>query len=197
MTGPAPAPSEPGIPAVNPLPFASATAGPESHAKPPPDDSRHGVPISLPAALQLAGVSPLDIAAATIEVQQGLAVLLQAKVLWIPNLNAGVDYARHDGVQQNIFTGAPFQKDRQSFFVGGGPSLNVALTDAIYEPLAQRRVVAARVANVQTARNDVAPRRSARRTSRFKTRGGASSVSRRRSCGRKGWSISRSGSRRL
>ncbi len=111
--------------------------------------------ISLPAALQLAGVSPLDIAAATIEVQQGLAVLLQAKVLWIPNLNAGVDYFRHDGVQQNFFTGDIFQKDRQSFFVGGGPSLNVALTDAIYEPLAQRRVVAARVANVQTARNDV------------------------------------------
>ena len=105
--------------------------------------------------LQLAGVSPLDIAAATVEVQQGLAVLLQAKVLWVPTLNAGVDYFRHDGVQQNIFTGALFQKGRQSLFVGGGPSLNVALTDAIYEPLAQRRVVAARVANVQTARNDV------------------------------------------
>ena len=67
----------------------------------------------------------------------------------------GVDYFRHDGVQQNLFTGGHFRKDRQSFFVGGGPSLNVALTDAIYEPLAQRRVVAARVANVQTARNDV------------------------------------------
>ena len=98
--------------------------------------------------------APLDIAAATVEVQQGLAVLLQAKVLWVPNLNAGVDYSRHDGVQQNIFTGGIFQKGRQSFFVGGGPSLNVALTDAIYEPLAQRRVVASREANVQTARND-------------------------------------------
>ena len=81
-------------------------------------------------------------------------MLLQAKVLWVPNLNAGVDYARHDGVQQNIFKGGIFQLDRQSFFVGGGPSLNVALTDAIYEPLAQRRVVASREANVQTARND-------------------------------------------
>ena len=72
-----------------------------------------------------------------------------------PTLNAGVDYSRHDGVQQNIFTGALFQKGRQSLFVGGGPSLNVAVTDAIYEPLAQQRVVAAREANVQTARNDV------------------------------------------
>jgi outer membrane protein TolC len=143
------------VPAVNPLPSAPAAPVPGPGVKPATDDSRHGLPISLAAALQLAGVSPLDIAAATVEVQQGLAVLLQAKVLWLPNLNAGVDYARHDGVQQNIFTGALFQLDRQSFFVGGGPSLFVALTDAIYEPLAQRRVVAARVANVQTARNDV------------------------------------------
>jgi outer membrane protein TolC len=102
----------------------------------------------------LAGVNPLDIAAATVQVQQGLALLLQAKVLWIPTLNAGIDYYRHDGFQQNLFTGAMFQKGLQSFFVGGGPSLNVALTDAIFEPLAARRVVAAREANVQAARND-------------------------------------------
>ena len=108
-----------------------------------------------PSRMQLAGVNPLDIAAATVQVQQGLAVLLQAKVLWVPSLNAGVDYSRHDGVQQNIFTGALFQKGRQSLFVGGGPSLNVAVTDAVYEPLAAKRVVASREANVQTARNDV------------------------------------------
>jgi outer membrane protein TolC len=122
--------------------------------KPAGDTKPNGVPINLPAALQLAGARPLDIAAANIEVQQGLALLLQAKVLWIPNLNAGVDYSRHDGVQQNIFTGGLFQKDRQTLFVGGGPSLFVALTDVIYEPLAQRRVVSSRTANVQTARND-------------------------------------------
>ena len=62
---------------------------------------------------------------------------------------------RHDGYQQNIFTGALFQKGRQSLFVGGGPTLSVALTDAIYEPLVAKRVVAAREADVQTARNDV------------------------------------------
>jgi outer membrane protein TolC len=143
-----------GIPGINPLPSAPAEDVPGTGGKPAAAPSRHGLPISLAAALQLAGVSPLDIAAASVEVQQGLAVLLQAKVLWLPNLNAGVDYARHDGVQQNIFTGALFRKDRQSFFVGGGPNLFVAVTDAIYEPLAQRRVVASRVANVQTVRND-------------------------------------------
>lgn len=113
-----------------------------------------GLPINLASAMQLSGINPLDIATATAQVQQGLALLLQAKALWVPNISGGVAYDRHDGVQQNIFTGENFQKGRQSFFVGGGPTLSVGLTDAIYAPLAARRVVAARRADLQTARND-------------------------------------------
>jgi outer membrane protein TolC len=114
-----------------------------------------GLPINLPTALQLAGVRPLDIAATTAQLDQAVALQLQAQVLWVPNLNGGVDYLRHDGVQQNIFTGPNFRKGRQSFFVGGGPSLSVGLADAIFTPLAARRVVNSRAADVQTARNDV------------------------------------------
>jgi outer membrane protein TolC len=114
-----------------------------------------GLPINLATAMQLAGVRPLDIEAATVQVRQSLALQLQARALLIPTLNAGVDYLRHDGVQQNIFQGVTFEKDRQSLFVGGGPSLFVGLTDGIFNPLAARRVVAARRADVQTARNDV------------------------------------------
>jgi outer membrane protein TolC len=114
-----------------------------------------GLAINLATALQLAGVSPVDIAAATAQVRQSMALYLQAKVLWIPNLNGGVDYFRHDGVQQNLFTGPNFRKDRQSFFVGGGPFLNVGLTDAVFAPLAARQVVSARRADLQAARNDV------------------------------------------
>ncbi len=114
-----------------------------------------GLPINLATAMRLAGARPLDIAAATAEVEQSLAELLQAKALWIPNLNAGVDYFRHDGVQQNLFTGANFIKGRQSLMAGGGPTLSVGLTDAIFAPLAARQVVAARRADLQAARNDV------------------------------------------
>ncbi|MBV8675591.1 MAG: TolC family protein [Planctomycetaceae bacterium] len=114
-----------------------------------------GLPINLATAMQLSGVRPLDIAAATAQVEQALALLLQAKALWVPNINGGVDYFRHDGVQQNIFTGPNFRKGRQSFFVGGGPSLAVGLADAIFAPLAARRVVASRRADLQAARNDV------------------------------------------
>ena len=114
-----------------------------------------GLPINLAAAMQLSGARPLDIAAAMAQVQQALALQLQAKALWIPTLNGGVTYFRHDGVQQDIFTGPNFRKGLQSFFVGGGPSLFVGLTDAIFSPLAARRVVAARRADLQAARNDV------------------------------------------
>jgi len=113
-----------------------------------------GVAINLATAMQLAGVRPLDIAVATAQIEQALAEQLQAKVLWVPSLNAGVDYFRHDGVQQNFFTGDNFRKGRQSLFDGGGPSLLVGLADAIYAPLAARRIVAARQADLQTARND-------------------------------------------
>jgi len=113
-----------------------------------------GLPINLATAMQLAGARPLDIAATTAQVEQALALQLQARALWIPNLNAGVDYSRHDGVQQNIFTGVNFRKGRQSVFAAGGPSLSVGLADAIFAPLAARRVVASRRADVQTARND-------------------------------------------
>jgi outer membrane protein TolC len=113
-----------------------------------------GLPVNLVAAMQLAGVRPLDIAAAGVQIEQALAVQLQAQALWIPSLNGGVDYFRHDGVQQNLFKGPNFRKGRQSLFVGGGPSLFVGLTDALFAPLAARRVVAARQADLQTARND-------------------------------------------
>ena len=111
-------------------------------------------PINLATALQLSGVSPVDIAMATAQVQQALALQPQAKALWIPNLNAGADYFRHDGQQQNLFTGENFQLGRQNLFLGGGPSLSVGLADAVFSPLAARQVVAARQADVQAARND-------------------------------------------
>jgi outer membrane protein TolC len=114
-----------------------------------------GLSINLATALQLAGVRPLDIEAAMVQIQEAVAEQLQTKALWIPSLNAGVDYFRHDGVAQNLFTGENFRKGRQSFFVGGGPSLAVGLADAIFNPLAARRVVAARQADLQAARNEV------------------------------------------
>jgi outer membrane protein TolC len=139
-------------PAPEPIPGPASTGLPRGGMS---VETPKGLPINLATALQFAGVRPLDIAAAEAQVRQALALNLQAKVLWIPNINGGPDYFRHDGVQQNIFTGENFRKGRQSFFIGGGPYLSVGLTDAIFTPLAARRVVASRTADLQAARNDV------------------------------------------
>jgi outer membrane protein TolC len=113
-----------------------------------------GTPINLATAMQLAGVRPLDIAAATAGVEQSLGLLIQARALKLPTLSGGVDYLRHDGNAQNIFTGQLFQKGTNYLFLGGGPTLSVSAADAIFAPLAARRVVASRRADVQAARNN-------------------------------------------
>ena len=112
-------------------------------------------PIDLAAALRLAGATPLDIAAASARLRQAYGLLLQAKALKIPNLNGGVGYYRHDGVNQNLFTGELFQKGSNALFLGGGTTANYAIADAIFAPLAAKRVVRSRQADVQTSRNNV------------------------------------------
>ena len=120
-----------------------------------PTSGPEAVPINLAAALRLAGASPLDIAAASARLEQALGLLIQARALKIPNLNGGIGYYRHDGVNQNLFTGQVFQKGTNAVQLGGGPTINLGLTDAIFAPLAARRVVVARRADLQAARNDV------------------------------------------
>src|SRR5262249_11527499 len=55
------------------------------------------LPINLATALRLADARPLIVAAAQAGVWVGEAQLQRARVLWIPTLNIGFDYIRHDG----------------------------------------------------------------------------------------------------
>ena len=151
-------------PALTPaLPEGSAPKAPAmdlSTTTPPPlpvpasPGGQAGTPINLASAMRLAGVRPLDIAAATAGVEQALGLLIQARALKLPTLAGGVDYYRHDGNAQNIFTGPLFQKGTNYLFLGGGPVLSVSAADAIFAPLAAKRVVASRRADVQAARNN-------------------------------------------
>ena len=54
-------------------------------------------PINLATALRLSDARPLIVAAAQASVWVAEAELTRAKVLWVPTLNIGVDYIRHDG----------------------------------------------------------------------------------------------------
>jgi outer membrane protein TolC len=134
-------------------PAARVSAAVPLPDRPPAVPDARPLPIDLPTALQLAGANPLDIAVATERLRVASAQYDRARVLWLPNLNAGVDYFRHDGQIQDI-VGTVFTTSRSSVLVGGGPSLSVATADALYAPLAARQVIRARQADVQTARND-------------------------------------------
>jgi outer membrane protein TolC len=110
-------------------------------------------PINLPTALRLANVNPLDVALATARLRVAAAQYDRAKVLWLPNINAGVDYFRSDGRIQDV-TGNVFTTSKSTFLVGAGPAATFAVTEAIHAPLAARQVILARSADVQAARND-------------------------------------------
>jgi hypothetical protein len=74
--------------------------------KPPPlaaGDLRF--PINLATALRLADARPLLVAAAQASAWMAEADLQKAKVLWVPTLNFGADYIRHDGYGPDLNRG--------------------------------------------------------------------------------------------
>lgn len=111
------------------------------------------LPINLAAALQLSDARPLIIDAAKAAETVAAAQLEKANVLWLPNIYAGIDYYRHDGLYPG-FTGTPVFSNRQSITLGPGVSAVFATTDAIYEPLFARQVLKARQYDIQAAKND-------------------------------------------
>lgn len=132
------------------------------------------VPIDLAGALRLAGARDLDIAIARQQVWRAIADLQQARALWLPSLFLGPTWYRLDGKVQSI-TGQVITTSRSSLFLGGlaasansyaatppgsgfppltGLSSVLRFSDAILEPRAANRMVAARQADVQTATNN-------------------------------------------
>jgi outer membrane protein TolC len=120
---------------------------------PAPEPSDKPLPINLPMALQLAGVRPIDVQLASQRIQVAAAALERANVLWLPTILLGIDYYRHDGQIQSV-EGNVFGTSKSSFQLGAAPIAAFAITDALFAPLAERQVVRARQAALQTARND-------------------------------------------
>jgi outer membrane protein TolC len=94
------------------------------------------------------------VAAAQASVWVAEAQLTRAKVLWVPSVVFAVDYIRHDGGGPDFNKGIMTAPSANFFYGGPGLYQYVNLTDAIYEPLAARRVLDARHWDIQTAKND-------------------------------------------
>ncbi len=152
---PAPACPAPAIPVPQAAPVPESSA-PTAFLPVPLADCKP-LPINLPTALQLANVRAVDVAAATERIKAAVALLEQARVLWLPTITVGGDYNRHDGpVQNNDGTIVQASHSSMMFGVGSG-LLNAAVLnvcDAIFGPLYARQQVKVREADLQTASND-------------------------------------------
>ena len=121
---------------------------------PQPSPVDRPLPINLATALRLSDSRPLVIAAAEVGVQIASARLDRARLLWIPSLNLGTYYYRHDGGAAVTSSGELAIRSRQEFLAGAGVTAVFAASDALYEPLAARQLLLASENSVQTARND-------------------------------------------
>ena len=122
---------------------------------PPPSSGEKVLPINLASALQLANARSVDVAVAGERVRLAAAQYERAHVLWLPTIQFGGDYYRHDGRIQDT-QGNILDSSKSSVMVGAAPNAVFALSDAIFEPLAARQNRLARESGLQAAVNDTA-----------------------------------------
>ncbi len=140
---------------TSPAAFDSSSANLTSQLKPAPlEPSDLEFPINLATALRLSDARPLIVAAAQASVWVAEAQLTRAKVLWVPELNMGGDYIRHDGGGPDFNKGVLTAPSLNFFYGGGGLWQIVALTDVFFEPLVKRQDLNSRQWDIQTAKND-------------------------------------------
>jgi outer membrane protein TolC len=139
-------------------PDSSPAANPAAISLPPPSSPSgpdvETLPIDLPTALSLANANNPTVAIARARVQEAYARLREAQVLWLPNLETGPAYLRHDGLVQNA-RGEVFDTSKWNLFTGGGAMLSVETSNAIFAPRIARRLVDAQAAAAQSVAYDI------------------------------------------
>ncbi len=144
---------EPGFPTTGAL--EPGQGGFEFKIKPAPLEATDlQFPINLATALRLSDARPLVVAAAQASVWVAEAELTRAKVLWVPQLNLGGDYIRHDGGGPDFNKGLLTAPSVNFFYGGGGLWEIVSLTDVFFEPLVKRQTLNSRQWDIQAAKND-------------------------------------------
>lgn len=116
-------------------------------------------PINLASAMRLSDARPLMVAEAQAKAWIAEAQLQRAQVIWVPQLNLGGDYIRHDGYGPDFNRALntqqrPLNQNVNFLYAGAGATAAFGLTDAIYEPLAARQVLDSRRMDIQAAKND-------------------------------------------
>jgi outer membrane protein TolC len=130
------------------------------------DESAATQSIDLTTALLLTSGENPQVAFAQARIEESLAQLERAKVLWLPSIRGGVNYNRHSGNIQDV-AGTIIRTDRSSYFTGLGANAVGAgsplipgllaqfhLTDAVFQPRIARQTICARQSGAQATIND-------------------------------------------
>lgn len=136
-----------------------------------PGDMRF--PINLATALRLSDARPLIVVAAQASAWIAEAKMQEAWTIWLPDLNLGFDYIRHDGNGPDTLRGVnipvgenshgqntpgsfgrPQDQNINFWYSGGALFYMQFLTDAIFMPLAAKQNLNSARWNIQTAKND-------------------------------------------
>ncbi|MGF1577952.1 MAG: TolC family protein [Gemmataceae bacterium] len=139
-------------PASNPRPNfkeqpSAALAKPQPVLySPPVQNTVEALLIDFPSALQLVSDNNLDIAAARERIRETYAAELEAKAQWLPSLQVGLSYNKHEGTLQ-ASPGNVIDVSRSSFEVGAGQfavgagtpmvpglALKLRLSDGLFNP---------------------------------------------------------------
>jgi outer membrane protein TolC len=113
------------------------------------------MPISFLAALRLSQVRDLDIAQAQEVMNQFRVNYAHSLAAWLPSFNIGSTYTYHTG-EISKTEGNVIKVNKDSLWVGGGPSLIYSVTDAIYAPLIAQQTAMASRAGRQRVSQDAA-----------------------------------------
>jgi outer membrane protein TolC len=124
-------------------------------------------PISFSKALALvAGRNP-QIAFASEQINEAFAQLMGARILWLPSIQAGINYQNHDGPLQNsdgtitVASRSALEAGLGMYAVGGGApaipgvSAKFAVADAVFQPRIADQEVAARQHAVAATAHDL------------------------------------------
>lgn len=129
-----------------------------------------GRPIDFPTVLQLAGADNWNVQIAQQRVKEASARYCEAKNAWLPSLTFALAYNHHEGEIQGT-DGTVIPVSRSSTFIGagagianaplnggsGGPPrmfVDFSIADAIFRPLAARRMLGAEQARNNRVFND-------------------------------------------
>ena len=118
----------------------------------PPSDE--AMPIDLPTALRLVDANSPTVALARDRVQEAYLRERDAELAWLPDLQAGTNYNRHDGRDQNS-NGTIFEVSKQNLFVSGGATLDWDTAEILFGRLAAQRLTEAAQASARAVSSDV------------------------------------------